>query len=383
MENDEARKAKQLLRELKEGSGSSKLDWIYQKKTAEGEHEDFLLGKRIDKSFEASKSQSLESRVGFADIPQPTLRATSPAKAEVYNSIHTKEDPLFLIKQREEAARQSLLNHPVRLKQLQKLKMKSLNKESSDEDIDRKLAKKLKKLKKHSPEFIDQLLFKKLRKLKNINIKELLEEAESESGSDEQTEAKSVSKRLEKEEDYKRRRKEREHRRSTSLSPYRRRRSRSPYQKKRVSPGTASPSPPRKEKRFQSRPERAHPGRKDRHGDMESRQNKNDSVNKERDFSRRQEGGKIGLSAEERERRLKEMERDAKQRDIERMNNVAKYREDAAKDDAEAVKEKDPEFLRRELTKAASIGSVESRIKANVANIQRSKTAMEKNFARR
>jgi len=43
----------------------------------------------------------------------------------------------------------------------------------------------------------------------------------------------------------------------------------------------------------------------------------------------------------------------------------------------------DPEFIRRQLLKAAEIGTVEKRIQANRANIQRSALNMDKNFAKR
>jgi hypothetical protein len=43
----------------------------------------------------------------------------------------------------------------------------------------------------------------------------------------------------------------------------------------------------------------------------------------------------------------------------------------------------DPEFIRRQLLKAADVGTVEKRIQANRANIQRGSINMDKNFAKR
>jgi hypothetical protein len=46
-------------------------------------------------------------------------------------------------------------------------------------------------------------------------------------------------------------------------------------------------------------------------------------------------------------------------------------------------KEHDPEFIRKQLSKAADFSTVEKRIQSNRANIQRNSINMEKNFARR
>ena len=51
-------------------------------------------------------------------------------------------------------------------------------------------------------------------------------------------------------------------------------------------------------------------------------------------------------------------------------------------EEEENLADHDPEFLRRELRKAADNSSVESRIKSNKHNIQRGVTAMDSNFAR-
>ena len=45
--------------------------------------------------------------------------------------------------------------------------------------------------------------------------------------------------------------------------------------------------------------------------------------------------------------------------------------------------DKDPDFIRRQLEKAAASGSVEKRIQANRHNIQRGAFSMDSNFAKR
>lgn len=87
------------------------------------------------------------------------------------------------------------------------------------------------------------------------------------------------------------------------------------------------------------------------------------------------------LTEKEKEEKRKEMMQDAQWRDRERAKNVKKYRENDSK---EASKQDyNPEFIHKELLKASNASSVESRIKSNVNNIQRSAGYMDKNFSRR
>ena len=51
--------------------------------------------------------------------------------------------------------------------------------------------------------------------------------------------------------------------------------------------------------------------------------------------------------------------------------------------EAEERADKDPDFIRKQLDKAAASGSVEKRIQANRHHIQRGAFTMDSNFARR
>lgn len=91
---------------------------------------------------------------------------------------------------------------------------------------------------------------------------------------------------------------------------------------------------------------------------------------------------KQNLTEEEKEQRRQEMIANATWRDKEREQNVKKYREEEKKEiDNRKIYNQD--FLRKQLAVAADIGTVASRIKANINNIQRSGGAMDINFARR
>lgn len=90
------------------------------------------------------------------------------------------------------------------------------------------------------------------------------------------------------------------------------------------------------------------------------------------------------LTQEEIDTRLREMTANASWREKERSEKVQKYRENEKREQEEAKTDFDKDFLTKQLKKSAnSTTSVESRIKSNLNNIQRSSRTMESNFARR
>lgn len=90
-----------------------------------------------------------------------------------------------------------------------------------------------------------------------------------------------------------------------------------------------------------------------------------------------------GLTAEEKEARLAEMMKNASWRDEQRTARVTKHREEVGREEAEAEREHDKDFLTRELQRAQTNLTVEGRITANKYKIQRGHGDMDKNFARR
>ncbi|XP_043276562.1 pre-mRNA-splicing factor CWC25 homolog [Venturia canescens] len=87
------------------------------------------------------------------------------------------------------------------------------------------------------------------------------------------------------------------------------------------------------------------------------------------------------LTEEEKEKRRREMMENASWRDRERETNVKRYREQEKKEQPDKTYNKD--FIRKQLAAAAEVGTIESRIRANINNIQRSGRAMDTNFAKR
>lgn len=90
------------------------------------------------------------------------------------------------------------------------------------------------------------------------------------------------------------------------------------------------------------------------------------------------------LTEKEKEERLREMMKNAEWRDKERETYVRKYHADGKdEEDRHREAEFDRNFIHKELHKSAQSETVESRLKSNRNNIQRSSGAMNTNFARR
>ena len=85
----------------------------------------------------------------------------------------------------------------------------------------------------------------------------------------------------------------------------------------------------------------------------------------------------------DRQKKLQEMMENAKWREEQRTKNVKHYKAMDEKEERERVEKHDPDFIRKQLERAAATGSVEKRIQANKHNIQRGHSSMDSNFARR
>ena len=78
------------------------------------------------------------------------------------------------------------------------------------------------------------------------------------------------------------------------------------------------------------------------------------------------------------------MMENAKWREDQRTKNVKHFRKMDEEEEKKHIEgTHDPDFIRNQLVKAASSGTVEKRIQSNKHNIQRGVNDMDKNFARR
>lgn len=90
------------------------------------------------------------------------------------------------------------------------------------------------------------------------------------------------------------------------------------------------------------------------------------------------------LTEYEKEELRRQMMRDAEDREKERSENLRRHREENEKEEKESkTKQFDKNFVHKELLKSTKEASVESRIKSNLNNIQRSSRDMTSNFSKR
>ncbi|KAH8349245.1 hypothetical protein KR067_004852, partial [Drosophila pandora] len=202
------------------GAAGAKLEWMYKNSTELINREEYLLGRKIDKSFEtlqAEESRQEQSVLGVKQSINHVEHDCVPFSIRHYRTLQsneqvdiqrkTLEDPLMLIKQREMESRRKLLENPVKLKEIHRIlkteqdlkfakeKQKPKSKKSkkkkkksknssdgdssndssnSDEDLDRKLAHQVSKLKgdSHNSELkLEKLLDAKYRTIsKQLDI---------------------------------------------------------------------------------------------------------------------------------------------------------------------------------------------------------------------
>ncbi|XP_054015288.1 pre-mRNA-splicing factor CWC25 homolog [Hylaeus anthracinus] len=423
-----------------EKKDDKKLDWMYKGPNQLVNREEYLLGRPIDKSFEqmvqAEKDPEVNhmprNHVEHECIP-PSLRFFS-GNEQVDLARKMQEDPLYAIKKKEMETRNQLLKNPVKLKQLRQL----LEQQSKKDKIE----KKQKKKKKHKQNVdsddetqLDRLLAAKYKQLKNrINDKDLMKSmkkvkhkrqkmsknesdtfsSESESSSNESSKDESIGKykqtkvnksknnsiqtkkhkeKYTKKDKMEDRRQDihEKHVRNHSSS---RERSDSSIRKKR-SRLHEKDIDRTKDKSSYSRTPRdrennSHKGRHYNRNNVEGVHASNRLVHKETHFKREVKSKskdewipkKKHLTEEEKERRRQEMIANATWRDKEREKNVKKYSEEEKKE-TDSGKEYNQDFVRKHLAAAAEVGTIASRIKSNMNNIQRSGRAMDTNFAKR
>uniref|UniRef100_A0A3B1IH71 CWC25 spliceosome associated protein homolog n=1 Tax=Astyanax mexicanus TaxID=7994 RepID=A0A3B1IH71_ASTMX len=303
-----------------------RLDWMYQGPAGQISREEYLLGRPVDKQIlqqyeEPESGPSSETGLLPGSIFNPTTAASNLDMA-----AKIREDPLFEIRKREEDKKRSVLTNPVKMKEIQKMLRQNLEKEK-----DKK--KKRKKDKKEKREEKERRKEKKHKRRSSSSDEEDRKHSKSHHSSESSHS---------------------DHRRDRSRSPLRHRDERnhhSSHDSDRKSKAKA-PSPPRHRERYH-RPQTTN-------------------------YSKR-------LSAEELERKRKEMMGFARDREEERESNVKKYKrqdeQDKARDDAKHSQH--ASFIHNMKLESAATSTVEDRVKRNIHSIQRTSASLEKNFMRR
>jgi len=341
-------------------AGEQKLNFIYDENSAKPKEEDYLLGKSVDANYEKGTMGQINA-VEYDCVPESIFSSKAEHQVDIQRKL--QEDPLIELRKTEVETRKRILDNPLKMREIH----------SYIEKMKKKKSKKKKKKHSHSDldddEDLNALILKKMNKMRgdsdsDSEPKHSKKKRRSPSASPDRSRKDRRRERS--------RSKERHHKqRSRSRDRNRRQRSRSKdrYNRHR----SRSKEPERRRQRSRSR-ERSK--RRDERSPPPPRKNAKDHRSSAKSSSK--------LSDEERAKKLREMMSNADWRDEQRTKNVKKYREEEKEEeDQHYSRDHDPEFVRKQLIKAASSGTVESRIQSNKHNIQRSGMAMDKNFAKR
>lgn len=328
-----------------------RLDWMYQGPSGQISRDEYLMGRPIDKQItqqyeEPESGPSTETGLLPGSIFNPTGSASTNDMA-----AKIREDPLFEIRKREEEKKRGVLTNPVKMKEIQKMLRHNLEKEKK---------KKRKKDKKEKREEKERRKEKKHRKKSSSSDEEYRKHRSKEERSD-ITNSNGHHKSgygLQLPEN-------RSHHSSASnhTDHHSRDRSRSPFSHKAERDNHSSRESERRPKTKAPSPLR-HTGRHQRP--------------QYTNYSKR-------LSAEELEKKRREMMDFAREREIERENNVQRYKRQEEQEKARDSTKQDRHagFIHDMKLESAATSSLEDRVKRNIHSIQRTPAALEKNFMRR
>ncbi|KAG8566231.1 hypothetical protein GDO81_013149 [Engystomops pustulosus] len=119
-----------------------KLDWMYQGPGGMVNRDEYLLGRPVDK-FILDKMQDPESGPSTETglLPGSIFSSSGAASTlDIANKI--REDPLFMIRKREDEKRREVLKNPVKMKKIRELLQTSLDKKSKKKKKEKKKRKK-------------------------------------------------------------------------------------------------------------------------------------------------------------------------------------------------------------------------------------------------
>ncbi|XP_018429625.1 PREDICTED: pre-mRNA-splicing factor CWC25 homolog [Nanorana parkeri] len=327
-------RAREEMQRFAEDTGAvkkkeEKLDWMYQGPGGMVNREEYLLGRPVDK-FILDKMQEPESGPSTETGLLPgSIFSVSGATSALDMSNKIREDPLFMIRKREDEKKREVLSNPVKMKKIKELLQSSLDKKSK------------KKKKKHRKE-------------------------RSSSGSDEES--------------------GQERSRSHKHRPH------SPARQKVPGYGLLLPQTSKSHKRDDAsgsgtrrdRSKSPHRDRSHHKSKTESKYRRSPSPKREEKYQRQKPSGYTKkMSAEELEQRRLEMMQDAKQREVERENSVRKYKQEDEREEQKDRSRKEVKFLHKMKLESAASSSVEDRVKRNIHSIQRTASALERNFMKR
>ncbi|KAM9439897.1 pre-mRNA-splicing factor CWC25 homolog [Clarias gariepinus] len=344
-----AERAREEITRYAQESGAVKkkderLDWMYQGPGGQISRDEYLLGRPIDKQITQQYEEPESGPSSETGLLPGSIFNTETSMSSMDLACKIREDPLFDIRKREEEKKRSILTNPVKMKEIRKMLRENLEKD------------KKKKRKKDKKEKRDD---KERRKDKKHKRRSSSSDAEGERKHRSREENGISNSHSHQKSGYGLQflagRSESTHRRERSRSPLGSReekRNRSPHSTDtKHKPKAPSPSRPR-ERHHRPQPT---------------------------NYSKR-------LTAEELEKRRKEMMGFAQEREEERESNVQKYkRQDEQEKERESRTKHSSHasFIHNMKLESAASSSVEDRVKRNIHSIQRTSASLEKNFMRR
>ncbi|XP_075417858.1 pre-mRNA-splicing factor CWC25 homolog [Tenrec ecaudatus] len=345
-----------------------KLDWMYQGPGGMVNRDEYLLGRPIDKYvFEKmeEKEAGCSSETGL--LPG-SIFAPSGANSLLDMASKIREDPLFIIRKKEEEKKREVLNNPVKMKKIKELLQMSLDKKEKK--------KKKEKRKKH----------RKRKHRSSSSERSSSEDARSRGRS--QKKMASPSPVLSKVAGYGLQVRDSNHGQRLqgplAAEPKGVHRPKSHSRSR-----SSSHSPPRhtskkstRDRRSRSpRPSKSHSSKANR---KERGRTRSPSPKKEAYQRRHASGYTRKLSAEELERKRQEMMENAKWREEARLHILEEHGKDEERERRlEKLDTREGKFIHRMKLESASTSSLEDRVKRNIYSLQRTSVALEKNFMKR
>ncbi|KAL2086819.1 hypothetical protein ACEWY4_017878 [Coilia grayii] len=358
-------RAREELTRFAEETGAVKkkddrLDWMYQGPGGQISRDEYLMGRPIDKQILQQYEEPESGPSSQTGLLPGSIFNPSASTSTLDMAAKIREDPLFDIRKREEEKKRAVLTNPVKMKKIKEMLQQNLDKKS-----------KKKKRKKD---------------------------------------------RKERKEEKRERRKEKKHKRRSSSSSassdedYRKPRSRVKENSPMTPPSlhhdksgfglqfpngrshhSSDRSAAQPRDRSLSPAPHSHRGHRDNHSSNGSERRgpprRAPSPPKPRYQRPQSTNHTRHISAEELEKKRREMMEFAHQRDEERERNVRRYKQ---QDEQEKMRDSKPNDGRRHNNfihdiklESAATSSLEDRVKRNIHSIQRTSASLEKNFMRR
>ncbi|XP_036176522.1 pre-mRNA-splicing factor CWC25 homolog [Myotis myotis] len=348
-----------------------KLDWMYQGPGGMVNRDEYLLGRPIDK-YVFEKMEEKEAGCSETGLLPGSIFAPSGANSLLDMASKIREDPLFIIRKKEEEKNREVLNNPVKMKKIKELLQRSLEKKEK---------KKKHKKHKHRSSSSDRCSSEDERnwgrsQKKMVNSSSVLSKVP---GYGLQIRDSDHSQRLQgplmAEPKGVHGWKNHSRSRSSSPSPPR-------HASKNTRGGSRDRRSRSQDRRSRSpRPSKTHNSKVNR---RERGRTKSPSPKKEVYQRRHAPGYTRKLSSEELEQKRQEMMENAKWREEERLNILKKHAKDEEREQRlEKLDSQDGKFIHRMKLESASASSLEDRVKRNIYSLQRTSVALEKNFMKR